>query len=367
MTCAASKPRATRSLVAHTDGAVLVLALFASSLLIGLLFYVLGVGRAIRHGETLRDAADAAAFSAAAMSAKGMNLMALMNMVKVSVVAVAVALQAVALGALQTIAWIKSDWWRRLVYGWTIPFLVSIQVKALTTYTKNHDTYASTLRAAHDVQMALRDELPEIAQARATDMASAFENVSGAFLAPIRSLPTEDESQDNFCARVFPFATGITHRAFEGVPMGAVKDRARSFARDNVPMLCRLSGVTSQQLVADATMGSEAFAVRAYAYGDALRANEEQGVRVALWRRDEDGGNTARLRGALSRMSLAQAEFYFEGDGEPMWNMRWRARFRRFTAKDNFAAFARACPRHLSGDCGTLSSALQAAQELILH
>lgn len=364
---AASRPGGRRSLVAGEDGAVLVVALFASSLLIGLLFYVLGVGRAIRHGETLRDAADAAAFSAAAMSARGMNLMALMNMVKVAVVAVSVALQAVVLASARTIGWIKSSWWRRAVYGWTIPFLVVIQVQAATRYLENQDAYTSTLRAANDVQRALKEDLPRLAAQEAQRVAAAFEGVDGAFFAPLRGLPTEADTQQDFCARVFPHASGITHEAFEGVPLEPVRGYARARAREFNASLCMLSGVTSERLAGDAEMGGEAFAVRAFSHGPPLRSTEEEGVRVAVWRNDEDGGNVARLRSALTRIGLAQAEYYHDGPGEPMWSMNWRARFRRFRSGDGFAAFASACPRHVGTQCATIAQALRAGEDLIVH
>jgi len=76
----APTPRA-RGLVLDQGGATMVMGVFMAVLLVGMIYYVWGVGDAVMHRERMQDASDTAAFSAAVMHARGMNLLALLNMV----------------------------------------------------------------------------------------------------------------------------------------------------------------------------------------------------------------------------------------------------------------------------------------------
>lgn len=359
------------SLLSCERGAMLILSLFATSLLVALIFYVLSVGHAIHHGDRLRDAADSAAFSQAVISARGMNLMALLNMVKLSVVAVSTALVASALAASETIAWILSDHGRRILFGWTIPFLTAVQLQATTKYLDKRQTFSDLTSAADHAQQALKKELPMFAQWRSSTLATSYETVGGAFVAPLRNLPVENESTVNFCARVFPYSHTITHKAFSKVPMPPVRDHARRDADAVTSPLCMVSGVTSFRLKADAHLGDEPFQERLYSFGESIRNNEESGIRMATWRRDEDAGGVGRLREKLSQVGLAQAEFYFDGastEADMLWDMSWKARMRRFRGEEGFSDFARGCASHASWiDCGTVANALQSGRALIVH
>lgn len=67
----------------HDDdaGAVMMTGLFMCLFLIGALWYVIGVGDAVVHRDTMQEAADHAAFTSASLHAKGMNLIAACNLV----------------------------------------------------------------------------------------------------------------------------------------------------------------------------------------------------------------------------------------------------------------------------------------------
>ncbi len=81
----------------HADerGAVLVMAVFMSVFLVGMLYFVVGIGEAVFRREGLGDAADAAAFAAAILHARGMNLIAFINLVMAALLAVLVAVRVV--------------------------------------------------------------------------------------------------------------------------------------------------------------------------------------------------------------------------------------------------------------------------------
>jgi hypothetical protein len=350
-------------------GAVLIVALFASTLLIGLLFHLLGVGHAIEHGERYRDAADSSAYSAAVIEARGMNLVALLNMVKLSVVAVAASLLAIVVGATAASAWILKRKSRILLYGANLPVLLAISVKAMTTYLDRAAAYEATIEAADRAQEALRTQLPAIAALRASELAASYPPVERAVVTATE-LPIRKGDELDVCLRAFPYEDAIIRRAFRRVA-GKPRRRAIRAADAAVTAPCLAYGAVEQRLRGDARMGGEPFQVRAYVLGAPIRDNEETGVKVATWRRDEAGGRVAELRDDLTGVGTAQAELYFGGHAshpELLWEMEWTARLRRFRVDDGFAAFAARCAlRGGEAPCAELAEGLRAGQELFVH
>jgi hypothetical protein len=60
-------------------GAILVLGIMLGAILVGALFYVIGVGHAVVWREAVQDAADATAFDAVAWNARGLNVVVAIN------------------------------------------------------------------------------------------------------------------------------------------------------------------------------------------------------------------------------------------------------------------------------------------------
>ncbi len=77
-------------------GAIMILGLFMAISLIGSLWFILGIGRAIFIRDTAIEAADHVAFSAAAVHARGMNFIAALNLVLFALTIVYVAMCAIA-------------------------------------------------------------------------------------------------------------------------------------------------------------------------------------------------------------------------------------------------------------------------------
>jgi hypothetical protein len=73
-----------RNLVADNRGAVMLTGLVMSCVLIGALWFIIGIGDTIVFRDTMQEAADHGAFSAAALNAKGMNFIALLNLVMIA-------------------------------------------------------------------------------------------------------------------------------------------------------------------------------------------------------------------------------------------------------------------------------------------
>jgi hypothetical protein len=127
-----------------------------------------------------------------------------------------------------------------------------------------------------------------------------------------------------------------------------------------------LASSAPMQVAAPASNGGERMQLWGVAVGDpsTLRA-AEAGVRVALW--SHPGPSPAPVRG---RVGLAQAELYYDTDRlwnevreEALWNMRWRARLRRFRPTN--AGIARELAAGLDGASAELRDALSGAAELI--
>ena len=82
--------RTTRIFLDDSRGAVLVMGLVMSTVLVGLLWHLLGVGDAIVYRERMQEAADSTAFESAVWHARTMNLLVVLNVVMSAILAVLV-------------------------------------------------------------------------------------------------------------------------------------------------------------------------------------------------------------------------------------------------------------------------------------
>jgi hypothetical protein len=83
----------SRSLARDEGGAIVVFGLFFAVLILGMLYYFVGIAATIYLRERMQDAADASAFAAAVVHARGMNTLALINMIMAAVLSVLVTLK----------------------------------------------------------------------------------------------------------------------------------------------------------------------------------------------------------------------------------------------------------------------------------
>jgi len=321
---------------ADQRGAIVVIGLFASVFIVGGLYYLLGFGASLRHGERMQDAADATTFSSAVMHARGMNLVALMNMVKLAVTVVMAGLLAIMAAAASTIAWITGGGPHRFHrYAWTIPLLALIIAEAKSLHDAAEPPAQEILAAADRIQVTLRDQLPAIAAEKARQAVLPRYAPVAIDLRPwpdARPLPIEEGTAMDLCRRANPYGTGMGKRAFLEVPSGKIAGIALGYHVGEFPALCVAQNVRPMQ-VSDARLGGEAYQIRLLIAGQPLATLGEEGVKVATFRADEDPGHIGALRDDLSRVSFAQAEYYFEGpqsEAEMLWHMQWRARLRRF-------------------------------------
>lgn len=324
------------SLRRDTGGAILVVGLFASVFLVGLLYFVFGAGETIRHHERMNDAADAGAYDVAVMHARGMNLVALSNMIKLTVTATMTAYLAIMTGAALTIAWICSSKKRLIKYGWTIPSLVMVLLKAQFGYQSFQSEADSAIRATDALQRTVAEDLPTIALLKADAMIAAEYQPPALGLArapeltlELDPMPIRPGSVMDLCRRAFPYSAGMVLLASRDVP-SPVRGRFLGYATAAIFPHCMSYGVEPYEM-SDSRLGGDAFQIRVAAYGDRLPALGERGVRVAA--QGEPDGRAAAIRDRISTLSIAQSEYYFDGPQDPdvmLWRMEWRARMRRW-------------------------------------
>jgi hypothetical protein len=349
-------------------GAVVIIGLFASAMLVGMVYVLFGVGHAIRYGEDTHDAADAVAFSVAVIDARAMNLVALFNMIKLSVAAVSVTTGAVSLAVVATTTFIGQN----PTFAFALPAMTALGLQASNMQTSQQPVIDEIVAAIAQAEEVITTELPEYGDEVADEIAKRHLRLAG-FVAPLTPLPLVPEEKPAFCARVLPFVT--SGDALDPVPAGELRQVARAAFDQSLMPLCQRFPATSTKLAPDALLGTEVFQRRGYVLTAPLRLDEEAGVKVATWRRDEAGGESARRREELSQVGLAQAELYFDGQAEAgeaaaemLWQLAWRARLRRYTDQDDFAEFTAGCNRRGGGQaCAPVANALQLGRDLLVH
>ncbi len=355
-------PSKQAGLVEDTTGAMMLMSLFMALLLIGALYYILGVGDAVIYRRIMQDGADAGAHAASVMGAKGMNLHVLLNVVMAATTGILLVIRSVEV-LLEIVIGILYGLAATVVLAAKASALIAVLSPVESTVERVGDAVEQFVRAAHDAldvaHKAVQHGYPLLAEARAVD-AMAFQAaydppVAGGFVVPLlgsrlpsggRGLPIEEDDIGILCDRV---SNGLSNRlsnVSSKVPRWLLK-----FLGDVVGQALRLGKrrTCADEVVepprrviqnrADGTLvwlGHEEFQYRAYAIGRDPHENHwqhgERGIRIAQGGAG-DGHNAAYQAHVIGRLAFAQAEYYFDGTehkAEWLWKQRWRARLRRF-------------------------------------
>jgi hypothetical protein len=330
-----------RSLARDNGGAIMVMGVFMAALMIGFIYYVKGIGDAIGFRERMQDAADSGAFASAAVHARGMNLIALINISMVAVLAVATGTRMVAVIA--GFVLISGSG------GGAPAGLEAIFEQARGYNTTIVRPMFSALRASNTAANAVAVAIPLAAEARGIDAAGgAFRpTVETAFAYPgFARMPVVNSTVGDMTARAGNVAMPLALRPFppypeaqryihevRGLPLlriDAIEASRGIMAEIENPTV--LSGMMPQEVSPTAALGNERFQLRVVTGGSFDFALPEQGVEVASWGQTEALGDQERDLALMSRISMAQAEYYFDGRAdrdEWLWNQKWRARMRR--------------------------------------
>jgi len=364
-------------IIEETRGAMMLMSLFMALLLIGSLYYILGVGDAVIYRRIMQDSADAGAHAASVMGAKGMNLHVLLNVVMAVTTGILLVIRSVEVLLEIVIA---------ILYGLVATVVLAAKASALiavlnpveSTVERVGDAVEQFVRVAHDAldvaHKAVQHGYPLLAEARAVD-AMAFQEaydppVAGGFVVPLlgsrlpsggRGLPIEEEDLGILCDRVSDGLSNRLGNVSSKVPrwllrfLGGVVGQALRLGKRRT---CADEVVEPPRRVlqsrGDGTqvwLGHEEFQYRAYAIGRDPHENHwqhgERGIRIAQGG-STDGRNAVHQAHVVGRLAFAQAEYYFDGTehkAEWLWKQKWRARLRRFRISRNWI------PRGLLSAC----------------
>lgn len=331
-------------------GATMVMGVFIAVLLVGMIYYVWGIGDAIMHRERMQDASDTAAFSAAVIHARGMNMLALINMIMAALAMVAATMAVIA--NMIMYAAIAASLVCAGCGPWcgsccsACPYAIRHWAeydRASSISDRTTDIVENILTALHYYAVGIRTGVPLAAQAKVVSYGtSVYSPVTdvGIMAPPMRtSLPVQDDETDWPCEEkvepvvylsspvlVWLFGSWSPYMA-GGVIAGefTVPSESAKWCEDGY-----------FQRVTDAAqeMGNPEYQVQAYMIGSPDLEWTQRGVRIATWGENEEAGSMYTNLAQMSRISFAQGEFFYddwEDDWhEWMWHMNWRARLRRW-------------------------------------
>lgn len=226
---AVRKDTARPGLVADESGAIMVIGVFMAVLLVGFMYYVIGVGETIFYRERMADAGDAGAWAAAVMHARGMNAIVLINMIMAAIAAVVLAIGAVLL--IIDIGLVIAA----VLMASVFPPTVAIGTAANTALR----IARPPVKAAHDAAKAFADAVLPVLNKAATGIKFAVPwlaqvkvvNVSRAYSPPvdpvgifvsktlIDGLPVEDDECQVLEDRGVEYVEGLIERATGGIPV----------------------------------------------------------------------------------------------------------------------------------------------------
>jgi hypothetical protein len=338
-----------RSLRHDDGGAMMVMGIFMAVILVGAIYYVMGIGQSIIYHERMQDAADASAFGAAVIHARGMNILAFLNIISAAVMAVLVALKV-------------------LEYLLLAAFTIATAICALCSCPGccgccficpvavvlgyGYD-YVSEIRQAAEppietildinkqIMNGVRMGIPYVAQAKVYDYGTdTFDKPTNmAIMVPLfGELAAEPDDSDLFCdkaanvgGRMAGTMLGLWPiRAFVGT---AVESISGMFCDDDE---------YAHRVLEDAEMGDDNFQLQTYVRGDPPFSLYEKGVGVAAWGRTDEATDY-ELMETLTHYSYAQAEYYMDTEDdrdEWLWRLDWRARLRRWELGAGFGEVA---------------------------
>ena len=350
-------PTGDRALRDDQRGAIMVIGVFMAMLVVGFLYYIVGIGNTIIYRERIQDAADAIAFSGAVVHARGMNLIAMINIVLLVLMTVYMALKLVhqAVFAAMIICGI-----------FLCPLLPALEAaeRVLDNMVRgfSRGILQPALQLGHTAQEAIRTTFPGIAQGRvvASTLAGTYSPpVTGGFLLPAipyRMLPVTPvkldeeprrpypESPGGLCRRAgnliadaltFPLSLGILNPIRGPVAAALSRIAVMTTCPDDRPSLRNYDLDIGSGNCTDGMPGQqcEYTQLRGVAIATTTPfARNVRGVNVATLGRPSGGGGAFSAFETLAQTGFAQAEYYYDGTEDRdqwLWHMYWRARFRR--------------------------------------
>ncbi|HJL01611.1 MAG TPA: hypothetical protein RMH85_09145 [Polyangiaceae bacterium LLY-WYZ-15_(1-7)] len=214
-----------RSLRRDTSGAIMLMGIFMAVFLVGMLYYMVGIGESIAFRERMQDAADAGAFSAAVMNARGMNLIVLLNIIMAVAMAILIALKIVqVLLAIGTIIATALCFFPGVGCA-ALPTLGQMNTQLNRVIQQVERAVKRVTVVCSQIQNAIRLAWPALGQARAVDTMSATDTYSppstfGFVWPPWGALPVEDHEVREICDRASVMVAELMAAPFRILPFG---------------------------------------------------------------------------------------------------------------------------------------------------
>lgn len=409
-TSTAQPGKGRRNLLADDSGATMVMGVFMAMMVVGMIYYVWGLGGTIIHRERMQDAADAAAFGASVFQARGMNIIAMLNvlmsifaiigtacrLLRIFIEATAIADDAACVACLASIVCIPAS------AEFCEPAVAhTLEYEETGWLDEVADLCDRVASGIHGVQTGIRIGAMGAAEVYVMTMLPQryAPTVSGTGVFVPGSLrpyiQSEDDSSTWAChhgwSGMFVRGPALALVAvgelalFEpiisvGVIVGEIAVGVAEFAPTNSGSehYCNEnggSGLTFQRVPTDSWLGTTVFQSYSIVYGTPPFGWVQGGVAVSNWGRI--AGTAPNVLGldistvtTLHGLSFADSEYYFEeaeGDcgssfpdtaaecahQEWLWHTRWRARMRRVHAATNIT--------------GRLGTAIQGVLGVVVH
>lgn len=390
----APEEQASPGLFADQRGATMVMGVFIAVLLVGMIYYVWGIGDAIMYRERIQDASDTAAFSAAVIHARGMNMLALINMVMAALAMVVSTLSVIV--AMLEYAAIAAG----IVCLGCAPSLGSCTVcceacvhsarhymesrSADSVHDRVDGIVRPIVRGLHAYAVGIRRGVPLAAQAKVvsygTDVYSPVTSVG--VMAPLlrMELPAQDDETDWPCdekvTNAFPVGVSTMSPILVWIwghasiyMAGGIIAGELDAARITADEWCE-DGFFQRITDPAQTMGNDEYQVQAYMLGERDLEWTQEGVAVATWGQDGGEGSSFTTLAEMGRVSFAQAEFFYDDDEDDwrewLWHMNWRARLRRWRmSAAGMGGVTEACGG--GGACGALGDLGSAIDSVVVH
>ncbi|HJL00364.1 MAG TPA: hypothetical protein RMH85_12750 [Polyangiaceae bacterium LLY-WYZ-15_(1-7)] len=355
-----------RSLLRDDEGAMMLLGVFMTTLVVAMLYYIAGVGETIVYRERMQDAADAGAMAGALIYARAMNIVVLMNLIIASVFAIAVALRAAQylLYAAAGRAFSECNWYnpRPCIIGLC---LMMTTCEACDEVERVEGIVEEVAENASAASNTLRNVAP-LAAFRVTEMTmDNYDPPANIGVGIGGRLPIEDDDSGHICDEVaFSFGPNATTSMIAVTEARDAADSCSGTSYVNqvaisAPLFVMLACQVELDVVRgypkrvpdDVDLGENEFQFRSFVQGDAPFEADDERVRIATWGHSSEADSFSDNLAFLADFSFAQAEYYYDDDEdreEWMWNMKWRARMRRFrvdagACSEAGGGFGRAC------------------------
>ncbi|MEO0322894.1 MAG: hypothetical protein AAF447_08045 [Myxococcota bacterium] len=371
-------------------GAMMIMGIFMTTLVVAMLYYVAGVGEAITYRERMMDAADTGALGGALMYARAMNVVVLMNLMIATVLGVYVGVR-VADEVLLTAAAAASSRcrWYRPRPCWIALCLTIAQFGHCNRIRRAERIAEQVSQAARNASRVLARGVGAAATARAAlDTTDHYDppvnlgiGIGGTPVTQGFPLPIEDDRGTRICrdAAPWPWQNLDVHLVIADIARQEANTTGRRCSGRRryineamasvglwIPLQCsaRRDIRPPQRVWPRARLGDDNFQFRVAVTGEApFDTHTTRVERVATWGEgDGDSGATDAILDLLTdagTLGVSQAEFYYDDDDdgdEWMWELEWRARLRRVRI-----------PAALCGNLGVGGGICGSLNRLVVH